>query len=280
MITKKKLIEVALPLEAINVASAREKSIRHGHPSTLHLWWARRPLAAARAVIFAQLVDDPSAHLQRGNIAPVDLAQASIGPGMAIFTRYAQVLESDDSPMTVRTALQLINQALDEFLSEQEGEYDSYTRFAITWFETYGMNTGPYGTAETLATARGVSVAGVVQAGILEAKGGKVRLRKREELDPDWDPQADAHLTIWECTQHLIRKLDKEGETGAAALLAKLDEQGDIARDLAYRLYQVCERKKWAEEALAYNGLVIAWPELTRLATQSTDTSTQVELEI
>jgi putative DNA methylase len=218
--------------------------------------------------------------LQQGAIAPVDMAQASIGPGMAIFTRYAKVLESDDSPMTVKTALQLINQALDEFLSEQEGEYDPDTRFAITWFETHGMNTGSYGTAETLATARGVSVAGVVQAGILEAKGGKVRLLKREELDPGWNPETDAHPTIWESTQHLIRTLDKQGEIGAAALVAKLDGRGEIARDLAYRLYQVCERKKWAEEALAYNGLVVAWPELTRLAVQTNTTPLQSDLDI
>ena len=113
--------------------------------------------------------------LQHGSIAPVDMAQASIGPGMAIFTRYSKVLESDDSPMTVKTALQLINQALDEYLSEQESEYDSDTRFAITWFETHGMETGPYGTAETLATARGVAVDGVRDAGILQSGGGKVR---------------------------------------------------------------------------------------------------------
>lgn len=146
--------------------------------------------------------------------------------------------------------------------------------------EARSRHTGPYGTAETLATARGVSVAGVVQAGILESRGGKVRLLKRDELDPDWDPEADARPTIWECTEHLIRKLDNEGETGAAALLARLDERGEIARDLAYRLYQVCERKKWADEALAYNGLVVAWPELTRLAAQTATLPEQSALSL
>lgn len=206
--------------------------------------------------------------LQHGNIAPVDMAQATIGPGMAIFTRYAQVLESDDRPMTVRTALQLINQALDDYLSEQEGEYDPDTRFAITWFETHGMDEGPYGVAETLATARGVAVSGVQEAGILIAKGGKVRLLRREELPADWNPATDARPTVWEAAQHLIRTMQTQGEVAAGALLPQLGTLADTARDLAYRLYGICERKKWAEEALAYNALVIAWPELTRLAAQ------------
>jgi putative DNA methylase len=218
--------------------------------------------------------------LQQGNIAPVDMAQASIGPGMAVFTRYANVLEADDSPMTVKTALKLINEALDAYLSEQEGDYDADTRFAITWFETHGMDLGPYGTAETLAMARGVAVSGVEASGVLNARGGKVRLLKREEMPDDWDPATDTRLTVWECTQHLIRKLETEGESSAADLLARLGEHGEVARNLAYRLYGICERKKWADEALAYNGLVVAWPELTRLAAQVPTGPAQAELEI
>ncbi|HOW80799.1 MAG TPA: hypothetical protein PK406_15250, partial [Verrucomicrobiota bacterium] len=209
--------------------------------------------------------------LQHGNIAPVDMAQATIGPGMAIFTRYAKVLESDDRPMQVRTALQLINQALDEYLSEQEGEYDADTRFAITWFETHGMDEGPYGVAETLATARGVAVNGVQEAGILMAKGGKVRLLKREEMPENWNPATDTRLTVWEATQQLIRTMQTKGESVAGELITRLGSIAETARDLAYRLYGICERKKWAEEALAYNSLVIAWPELTRLAAQVTE---------
>src|SRR5436305_10354661 len=164
-ITPKKLIEVALPLDAINAAAAKEKSIRHGHPSRLHLWWARRPLAAARAVIFSSLVDDPDSpddaqtisrsrfidllrkelpaalkEMQSGNIAPVDLAQASIGLGMAIYSRYKAVLEPDGKPLSVRVALGLINQELDTYLSEQDGDIDGDTRFAISWFEQFGFN--------------------------------------------------------------------------------------------------------------------------------------------
>jgi putative DNA methylase len=209
--------------------------------------------------------------LQHGSIAPVDMAQASVGPGMAIFTRYAKVLESDDSAMTVKTALQLINQALDEYLSEQEGDYDADTRFAITWFETYGMEVGPYGTAETLATARGVAVSGVEKAGVLESHGNVVRLLRRDEMPGDWDPETDKRLTVWECTQHLIRTLESEGELSAAKLLLKMAEQGEAPRDLAYRLYGICERKSWAEEGRAYNGLVVAWPELVNLGRTPSD---------
>lgn len=208
--------------------------------------------------------------LQQGNIAPVDMAQASIGPGMSIFTRYARVLEANDTAMTVKTALQLINQALDEYLSEQEAEYDADTRFAITWFDSYGMETGPAGQANVLANARNVSVAGVAGSGILALKGDKVRLLARSELPEGWDPGKDPRLTVWECTQHLIRVLQSGsgGETAAAALLARLAAKAEPARDLAYRLYGICERRKWAEEAIAYNGLVVAWPELARLAAQ------------
>lgn len=208
--------------------------------------------------------------LQKGNIAPVDMAQASIGPGMAIFSRHSKVMEADGSPMTVRTALQLINEALDEYLAEQTGEFDTDTRFAVTWFETRGFEPGPYGEAETLAKARNVSVQGVVEAGIIKATAGKVRLLKRAELDDDWEPETDDRLTVWECTQNLIKRLEDKGETVAANLLSRLGANADPARDLAYRLYQTCERKGWAEEARAYNGLVVAWPELARLAAQVT----------
>lgn len=204
--------------------------------------------------------------LQQGNIAPVDLAQAAIGPGMAVFSRYGKVIESDGTPMRVRTALALINQTLDEFLAEQEGEFDLDTRWAVSWFEQYGMEQGPYGEAETLSVARNTSVTGLVEAGILEAKAGKVRLLKREELEEDWDPETDERSSVWEITQYLIRALETQGEKGAAALLRKLGVRGDAARDLAYRLFTICERKGWAQEALAYNSLVVAWTEITRLA--------------
>ena len=205
-------------------------------------------------------------NLQRGNIAPVDLAQAAIGPGMAVFTRYAKVLESDGSPLTVRTALGLINQSLDEVLAEQEGEFDGDTRWALAWFEQFGMDDGPFGDAETLSKAKNTAINGLVEAGIVTARAGKVRLVRRDELPDDWNPATDKRLTAWEVTQHLIHRLDQHGETGAATLVGQLGSVAELSRDLAYRLYSTCERKKWAQDALAYNSLVIAWPELNKLA--------------
>jgi len=207
--------------------------------------------------------------LQQGNIAPVDLAQAAIGPGMAVFSRYSRVIEADGSPMKVRTALALINQTLDEVLVEQEGEFDADTRWAVAWFEQYGMNEGPYGVAETLSKAKNISVEALAQDGFLIAKGGKVRLLKMDELQADWDPAKDKRLTIWEITHYLIRALEQHGEQGAAAIIAKVGDLGEVARDLAYRLYTICERKGWAQEGLAYNSLVISWPEILKLASQA-----------
>jgi putative DNA methylase len=198
--------------------------------------------------------------LQKGNIAPVDLAQAAIGPGMAVFSRYKKVLESDGSSMRVRTALGLINQALDEVLSEQEAEFDPDTRWALAWFEQYAFDEGPYGGAEVLATAKALSVSGLAETGILHSRAGKVRLLRRDELSADWNPSTEHRLTVWTVTQHIIRSLDKNGESATATLASKVGGLAEIARDLAYRLYVLSERKGWAEEAGYYNSLVVSWP--------------------
>ena len=205
--------------------------------------------------------------LQRANVAPVDLAQASVGPGMAVFSRYRDVLNADGSQMSVRDALALINATLDEVLAEQEGDFDADSRWALTWFEQHGYADGQYGVAEQLSKAKNTSVDGLVRAGILESRRGKVRLLKPAELTPDWDPAADARLTVWEMTHHLIRTLDS-GEKVAAALAATLGSRAETARDLAYRLYVVSERKQRAADALQYNGLVQSWPEIARLASE------------
>jgi putative DNA methylase len=205
------------------------------------------------------------AHLQRGNIAPVDLAQAAIGPGMAVYTRYATVLDAEGRSLTVREALALINQTLDEALAEQEGDFDADSRWALTWFEQSGFDAGEYGVAEQLSKSKNTSVAGMVEAGILESRRGKVRLYRPEELPVDWDPDSDKRLTSWEMVHHLIRALETGGESAAAAIVSKLGSKADVARELAYRLYTLCERKKRAVEALAYNGLVQSWPEIRRL---------------
>jgi len=199
-------------------------------------------------------------------IAPVDLAQAAIGPGMAVYTRCAKVLDAEGRPLTVREALALINQTLDEALAEQEGDFDADSRWALTWFEQQGFAEGEYGVAEQLSKSKNTSVAGMVEAGILESKRGKVRLLRPEELPADWDPATDPRLTAWEMVHHLIRALASGGEGAAAALLPALGAKAEIARELAYRLYTLCERKKRAAEALAYNGLVQSWPEIARLA--------------
>ena len=219
------------------------------------------------------------AHLQRGNIAPVDLAQAAIGPGMAVYTRYAKVLDAEGQPLSVREALALINQTLDEALAEQEGDFDADSRWALAWFEQSGFSEGEYGVAETLSTAKNISVQGLQDAGIVASSRGKVRLLKPDELPADWDPTSDPRLTAWETVHQLIRTLAL-GEEPAAALVAKLGAKAEVARELAYRLYTLCERKKRAAEALAYNGLVQSWPELTRLAREGGKAQTAKQSEM
>jgi len=204
--------------------------------------------------------------LQNGNIAPVDLAQAAIGPGMAVFTRYSAVVAADGSAMKVREALALINQTLDETLAEQHGDLDADTAWAIVWFDERGFEVGEYGRAEMLSKAKVTSVQGLVQAGIAEAKAGRVRLLRPAELSATWDPTTDARLSTWEITHQLIRILDVADETTAGAVVAKLGDRAQTAKDLAYRLYTMCERKRRAPDALAYNSLVQSWPAIQAAA--------------
>ena len=212
--------------------------------------------------------------LQKSNISPADMPQSAIGPGIGIFSRYKAVLEADDSPMSVKTALQLINRELDEYLSGIQGEFDPDTRFTITWYEQYGMSAGDYGIANSIATARGISVDSVKHAGIVDSTAGKVRILNRDEINVDWDPEADTHLTMWVCCQHLVRTLEQKGEQSAALLLRKIGAaNADVAKELAYCLYDICTNKrKNAGEAASYNGLIAVWPELTRQAAAIHDT--------
>ncbi len=206
------------------------------------------------------------AHLWRGNIAPVDLAQAAIGPGMAIYTRYEQVLSAEGKPLSVREALMIINQTLDEVMAEQESDLDADSRWALAWFEQNGFTEGEYGIAETLSKAKNTSVSGLVEAGFLASKEGKVRLLKPGELPANWDPTTDPRLTVWEMVHHLVRLLEANGESAAAELVSRLGAKAEAARELCYRLYSLCERKRRATDALSYNGLVQSWPEIARLA--------------
>jgi putative DNA methylase len=204
--------------------------------------------------------------LQRSNIAPVDLAQAAIGPGMAIFTRYARILDAEGRPLTVRDALALINQVLDETIAEQEGDFDAESRWALAWFEQYGFDEGEFGVAETLSKAKDTSVDAMVDAGILYAAKGKVRLLRPAEYPSSWNPAADRSMPVWETLHQLIRSLETKGEAGTADVVRDLGSRAEPARELCYRLYTVCERKRRAAEALAYNSLVQSWPEIQRLA--------------
>ncbi len=235
----------------------------------------RRFLDALRAELPGAI-----AEMKTGSIAPVDMAQATIGPGMAIYSRYSAVLEADGTPLTVRTALGLINAALDEVLAEQDADLDAETRFAIGWFEERGFQKGDFGQANVLAQAKNTAVASVALAGVVVSGGGKVRLINWREYDPGaYDPRQDKRPTVWEGTHHLIERLNHHGEMGAAALYNRLP--GDIAesvRDLAYRLYHICDRKGWAEDALDYNALVSSWSEITRLAASERGRATQADL--
>ena len=203
---------------------------------------------------------DALRRLQQGNIAPVDLAQAAIGPGIAVFSRYRNILDADGTPMRVRTALQIINAELDAYFAAQEGDLDSDTRFCTAWFEQHGMVAAAFGEADVLARAKNSSVSGVAESGVLQARSGKVRLLSCDEYPDDWDPASDSRLNTWKCAQYLIRALDQGGEVEAGRLANRLGGgPSEDARGLAYRLYAICERKGWAQEAVAYNTLVTSW---------------------
>ena len=207
-------------------------------------------------------------------VAPVDLSQAIIGPGMAIFSQYAAVLEADGTPMRVKTALQLINR----FLAEDDFDHD--TQFCLHWFEGTGWASGKYGEADVLARAKGTSVGGLVDGGVVESSGGNLRLLKWAELPRDWSPESDNRVSVWEALHHLIRALNQDGESAAGALLARMPAQAEPIRALAYRLYTLCERKGWAEEARAYNELVAAWSGIEQASADAGIKGSQAQLDI
>ena len=226
------------------------------------------PLATRRQFIDTLKSELPAAlaQMQSGHIAPVDLAQAAIGPGMAVYTRYAKVVDATGNPVAVREALALINETLDEALTAQEGDFDAETRWALAWFEQHGFEDGEYGDAETLSKAKNTSVFSLETLGVLQSKGGKVRLLIPLALRPDWAPRAAARMSAWLTLHQVIRVHDAGGERAAAALVRKLGSVAETARELAYRLYAVAERTKRSREALWYNALVQSWPEIARLA--------------
>nr|WP_316643255.1 DUF1156 domain-containing protein [uncultured Roseateles sp.] len=207
-------------------------------------------------------------------VAPVDLSQAIIGPGMAIFSQYGAVLEADGTEMSVKTALQLINR----FLAEDDFDHD--TQFCLAWFEQQGWATGKYGEADVLARAKGTSVSGLADAGVLESSGGNLRLLRWAELDPEWSPETDARTPVWEALHQLIRGMNRDGESAAGALLARMPARAEPIRALAYRLYTLCERQGWAEEARAYNELVTAWGGIEAAAVEAGPVGQQTSFEL
>jgi putative DNA methylase len=217
--------------------------------------------------------------LQAANTPPVDIDQSAIGPGMAVYSKYSRVMEGQGT-MSVRSALSLINQLIEEVLTGSDADYDSYTRWGIKWFEEYGFAEGEFGRAETLSKAKDVSVSGLVDAGFLYSRAGKVRILRRDELDSDWDPATDTRLTVWEVTHHMMRRLESDGEKSAAEVMAAVGSRADAAKELCYRLYSICERKGWAQEALGYNMLISSWPEISRLAAEQPKSSDQTELDL
>ncbi|MDD2229472.1 MAG: DUF1156 domain-containing protein [Candidatus Cloacimonetes bacterium] len=212
-------------------------------------------------------------------IAPVDLAQASIGPGMAVYSKYKAILEADGSPMSVHTALILINKALDEYFKEREGDWDNDTRFCLQWFSEYGFKEGVYGDAEVLAKAKGLSVEGVRDSGVLLAEAGKVRLYRPAEYPADWNPLKDSRTPVWEVLHQLIRAHQSSGESAAAKIVSAVPELSATARQLAFLLYTLCERKAWAEDARAYNDIVTAWLSIEKQAVKSEAQDEQSEVE-
>ena len=204
--------------------------------------------------------------LQSANIAPVDLAQSAIGPGIGVFSRYKSVLESDGKPMSVRAALQIINQELDAFYNEQEGELDRESRFCVELFSQYAFNNIKFGDADILARAKNTSVQALAEHGVMAASKGQVRLLTREEI-PE---KVDAHEEcIWLLTQQLAHAMETGGvKTCAEIVMDIFGSNGEDAKALAYRLYTICERKNWAQEGYAYNNLVVAWPDIQNMAAQ------------
>jgi len=211
-------------------------------------------------------------------IAPVDLAQAAIGPGMAIYSKYETVLNQDGSQMSVHDALILINKSISDYLNPDSGNFDADTLFCDDWFSQFGWSESPFGIADTLARAKGTSVDGVAEAGVIEAGAGKVRLLKWSEYPQHWDPTKDSRTPIWEACHHLIRTLNQQGEADAGRLLARMPERGEQIRQLAYHLYTICERKKWAEEARAYNELIGSWHAIVAASLEHGHKGTQAEL--
>ncbi len=219
---------------------------------------------------------DALKELQAVNLSPVDLPQSSIGPGMAIFSRYAQIIKGDGEPMTVTEALQLINHELSHLLDGQVSDMDHHTRFACKWFDQHAFKVGAYGDAELIANATNVSVEGVVASGIMESAKGKARILRPSELPETWSPEIDSTRTIWEVVHHLIRLAETASDKDCARVFAALPfSEAAEARQLCYRLFTICDENGWSQEAQAYNQLITNWQDYADLAATLPQTDTR-----
>ncbi|CAL8472428.1 DUF1156 domain-containing protein [Caballeronia sp. S22] len=234
----------------------------------------RREFLRQLDAVLTEALDEMTRGGVNSPIAPVDLSQAIIGPGMAVFSQYAAVREADGTPMSVRTALQLINR----FLADDD--FDADTHFCLQWFAQEGWAEGKYGEAAVLATAKGTTVQGLQEAGVVESGAGKLRLLRWAELPRDWSPERDTRTPVWEALHQLIRALNQDGERVAGTLLARMPTRREPVRALAYRLYTLCERKGWAEEARAYNELVMAWPGIDKASEEAGELYSQGEFNL
>jgi putative DNA methylase len=242
--------------------------------SSIVLVWRKRAQSApivTRAEFIRTLkrempeaIDD----IRKAGVGPVDMQQSVIGPGMGIFTRFAKVLEDDDSAMTVKTALALINRVWEEIENELDAAFDAETQVALAWFSTYSFDAKPSGELITLANAKNVPFSTLFQSGVFKNYNGKSGLTPRPDLPTDWSPSRDKNPTVWECVQHTARALKAEdgGGAAAAALVREMGPRAADARSLAYRLFEICSHKGWQQEALVYNDLASEWPALEDLA--------------
>ena len=235
---------------------------------------SRREFIRELNTILPEALDEMTRGGTNSPVAPVDLSQAIIGPGMAIFSKYTAVLEADGTPMSVRTALQLINR----FLAEEDFDHD--TQFCLHWFETYGWSEGKFGEADVLARAKGTSVDGVAEADVLESGRGAVRILRYAEYPTDWSPDNDKRTPVWEALHHLLYALQLGGESASGELLAKMPTRMEAIRQLAYRLYTLCERKGWADDARAYNELITSWQAIEAASHEVGHVGKQIEMDL
>ncbi len=229
-----------------------------------------------RAVMFDALEDMTNVEGAHTGIAAVDLAQAAIGPGMGVYSKYAAVLKSDGSKLSVHEAMIEINKEIDRFLHPDGQSYDPSTNFFVTWFETHGFDEGPFGEADVLARAKGTTVNYVVASEVAESKGGKMRILHYSEYpdDRNYNPKEDANLPLWEACHRVIRELEKRNRRAAATLLSKMPEKAADIRQLAYYLFTYCEKHGDAANARAYNALITSWSEITALMGEMAETPT------